>query len=164
MKTLFLDFDGPLHPATAIQGKDMATLALLGAAEIRKAGFFCWNEALEDALAINHEIGIVVHSSWRNQPWMSSALAREILGPLGHRFQGFATPHVPRERAVEECITRMGIEDFLILDDAHAEFKKLSPFLIAPNPLRGVSDQSILARVALWSEPSPARQKSLMVG
>jgi hypothetical protein len=156
MKTLFLDFDGVLHPSTAILNKDMPTLALQGIEQLLEGGLFQWRSQLEQALSRSEseqEIAIVVHSSWRNQTWMSSALARELLGPLGHRFAGFVEQHEPRERAITKFIDRMQIEEFLILDDAYAEFSVLHDRLLVTNPLLGVSDPQVLAQIGCWSRP-----------
>lgn len=153
MKTLFLDFDGVLHPSTAILDKDVATLALQGGRELLASGLFQWSHLLEQALRDaegDDEIVVVVHSSWRNQPWMSSSLAREVLGPLGHRFAGFLEGREPREPAIVEFVARMDIHDFLILDDSHAEFSALSDKLITTNPLLGVSEPHTLAQISAW--------------
>ena len=49
-KYLFLDFDGPMHPTTTLQGKNVALLASSPSA-LREAGFFVWADALEQLLA-----------------------------------------------------------------------------------------------------------------
>lgn len=152
MKTLFLDFDGVLHPSIAILGKDIATLALHGSEHILASGLFKWNELLEAALSESEEeVVIVVHSSWRNQPWMSTSLARDLLGPLAHRFEGFVELREPREKAISEFADRMKVDDFLILDDSRAEFSVLLDRLLLTNPLSGVSEASTLAQIRAWT-------------
>jgi len=162
MKTIFLDFDGVLHPSTAILDKNVATLALQGGQKLISSGLFVWSHHLEEAIRQaegDDEIVIVVHSSWRSQPWMSSALARESLGPLGHRFAGFVDRYGDRETCIAKFAGRMDIQDFLILDDSHAEFSVLADRLVTTNPLLGVSDPKTLAQVSTWASCSRSHKQ-----
>lgn len=161
MRALFLDFDGVLHPSTEIMGKDLASLALRGADALIDAGLFRWTGVLEDELARCRgaaDISIVVHSSWRDQPWLSSTLARDLLGRLGHRLEGFVAQHTPRATAISEFASRHSLQDILILDDAVHEFSN-EPALVVTNPLLGVTEESTLARIRSWARDS-ARQPS----
>lgn len=163
MRALFLDFDGVLHRSTDIVGKDVSSLALQGSEAILATGLFRWTGLLEESLAQadgSDDIAVVVHSSWRNQRWMSSSLARTLLGPLGRRFAGFVEAHTPREKAIDDFVTRLSLESILILDDARDEFVH-SESLIVTNPLQGVSDVSVLEQVRSWADSSKPRMDRL---
>jgi hypothetical protein len=162
MKALFLDFDGVLHPSTHVVGKDMARLALQGSQAITDTGMFCWTGALEEALhqePFAEEIGIVVHSSWRNASWATPQLIRELLGPLAHRFMGFVQSNVPREQAIDNFIQRAGIADHIILDDATREFGPGRSELIVTNPLLGVSEECVLAHIRSWARSAEPTER-----
>ncbi len=156
MKVVFADFDGVFHPSTEILGKDLGTLAMCGSKAILDTGLFRWTSALEEALVQSDDshIALVVHSSWRNMSWATSSLVRELLGPLGHRFEGFVQRHIPRETAILEFVARTGLDDFLILDDAGSEFKVLRDHLVLTNPLLGTSERTITAQVSTWASRS----------
>lgn len=163
-KYLFLDFDGPLHPSTTLQGKNVGLLAASPAA-LREAGFFIWSDRLEQLLAEAEaahsgslRINVIVHSSWRAQPWFSTPVIRQALGALGERICGFTRCELPRGQAVEDLCMRMGIEDYVVLDDdirAFADCPVVQQHLIAVNPLRGVCDESVTSSLAQWAHAEP---------
>jgi hypothetical protein len=176
-KYVFLDFDGAVHPSTTLQGKNVALLANSPAA-LRDAGFFVWADDLELMLAeVEAEadagdgerirIHVIVHSSWRAQPWFSAPVIREALGALGQRVCGYTRPELPRGEAVEELCDRMEIEDYLVLDDDTAAFvahPRVQGHLLALNPLRGVREPHVRACLARWATartaPSPCGSPS----
>src|SRR6266568_3567357 len=95
VRAVFADFDGVFHPSTAILGLDMPALAFQGREAFTRMGLFRWVQLLEDALASSpDDIMLIVHSSWRKQPWASSRVMRDVLGPLGHRYQGMTSPEM----------------------------------------------------------------------
>lgn len=173
-KYLFLDFDGPLHPSTTLQGKNVALLAS-SPTGLRAAGFFIWAELLEGVLRQAEaahpgglRIHVIVHSSWRAQPWFSTPVIRQALGCLGQRICGFTRSELPRAEAVAELCARMDIEDFLVLDDDVAAFQEhpgINSRLVPVSPLHGVRDANVQAALLEWAtlptvcptgEPSPA--------
>jgi hypothetical protein len=152
MRALFSDIDGVLHPPSAIQGLSMATLALGRADTFARLGLFCWAGILEDLLVqTDDDLGLIIHSTWRQQSWVSPQLMRAALGPLGHRFIGMTSPDLQRQASIEDLCQRAGISDRLILDDAGDEFAPGTPGLLVTNPLRGVSDPAIQDRLIEWS-------------
>lgn len=156
-KFLFLDFDGPLHPSTTLQGKHVALLASSPAA-LREAGFFVWADDLEQMLVAAESqgdvrISVIVCSSWRAQSWFSPPVIRQALGPLGARICGYTDNALPRAHAIDELCTRMGIDDYAILDDDIRAFEDLPhvrEHLVAVNPLRGVRDPQVRLNLTKW--------------
>jgi len=154
MKAVFADFDGVFHPSPEILDKDMPSLVMRGADAVLSTGLFRWTGLVEDVLAQSpggEDIAVVVHSSWRNMGWADSRLVRQLLGPLGHRFEGFVQRHVPREQSIREFIDRVGIDQYVILDDARREFVLEQDNLIVTNPLVGMSDPAALAHLGRWA-------------
>lgn len=156
VKALFSDIDGVFHPSNAIQGLDMATISFSGGAEYARYGLFRWTKMLEEALAESEdEIFVIVHSSWRLQPWASARVVRDALGPLGHRFYGMTSPSLlGRQASIDDLCRRAGISDYLILDDARDEFAPRTPNLVVTNPLLGVSEAATLSTVRSWARRS----------
>jgi hypothetical protein len=77
-------------------------------------------------------------------------MMRQLLGPLGARFQGMTSAKLPREESIRDLCSRIGVDHHLIIDDARHEFREQSR-LIVTNPLRGVDDPEVLARVREWA-------------
>lgn len=158
-KFLFLDFDGPLHPTPTLQGKNVGLLANNPAA-LRNAGFFRWSDHLEHLLQCAEHanpgtrINVIVHSSWRAQAWFSLPVIREALGQLGERICGFTRMELGRGPAVQELCDRMGIDDYLILDDDVAAFNvvpAVREHLVPIHPLRGVMDAHVDLALMHWA-------------
>ena len=157
MKVVFADFDGVFHPSTEILDKDLPTLAMRGSDAVLATGLFRWTSLTEEVLSSapgSEDIAIVVHSSWRNMGWADSRLARELLGPLGHRFEGFTQRQIPREQSIRDFVQRAGVEQYVILDDAEREFRSEREHLIVTNPLLGMSDPLALSQLGRWAMSS----------
>ncbi|MEJ8837689.1 HAD domain-containing protein [Ramlibacter sp. AN1133] len=162
-KAVFADIDGVMHRPPNSRGPDsVAAIALASGTQLREQGLFCWTEHLEQALAEADEatgdaIVLVIHSSWRKQPWVSMQMLREALGPLGHRLMAITSPDLEREASIVDLAERAGIDDFIVIDDASAEFSPRIKNLVVTNPLRGVSDPGVLAAVRDWAGAGRAR-------
>jgi hypothetical protein len=149
---VFSDIDGVLHSPALLRGLDASTLAMAGATRMREMGLFCWADQLEAVLqeadaAAGHTVPLILHSTWRKQPWASMRLLRDALGPLGHRLEGMTSPDLDREASILELATRAGFDNFLVLDDASAEFDQGIKNLVITNPLLGVSDPAVLCKI-----------------
>ena len=151
-RVLFLDFDGPLHPATAIQGISRPP----DEQECRSRDLFRWAANLESVFddadeEIKSSTLIAAHSSWRTLPGLSQDLIRHQLGPvLSQMYIGMTRPDLSRWASIQDMVKRGGFSDFLILDDAVNEFPENLPQLVVCSPLRGVSDPDVLARIKTW--------------
>jgi hypothetical protein len=151
-RVVVVDIDGVLHDAEMIKSIDVCTLALRGGQALRDAGLFALACHLERLLleAGAHDVIIVVHSSWRKVAWATPGLIREALGPLGHRFEQMTSRDKSREESIEELCVRAGISDYVIIDDDHTKFRTGNPHLIVTNPVKGLSDETVLAQVRAW--------------
>lgn len=165
-RVLFLDFDGPLHPAPAIQGMTRVP----DEQEIRSRGLFRWIPHLETAFAELDEDGrssimIAAHSSWRTLSGLSQDLIRHQLGPkLSPLYIGMTRPDLPRWESIEDMVHRGGFEDYLILDDAVNEFPAALPQLVVCSPLRGLSDPETCEKVRRWVMASERDQLKMRMG
>lgn len=150
-KIIFLDFDGPLHPTTAIDGVRRPP----DEASFLERDLFRWAFHLDVALSKakdRENILIAAHSSWRQIPGLSQNLIREKLGPrLGAQYVGMTRPELKRWESIQEMCKRGGFDDFLIIDDAINEFPENLPQLVVCNPLKGLSDPTIQRRVIDWA-------------
>lgn len=152
-KVIFLDFDGPLHPATAIEGvrippdDDVCV----------DRNLFRWAIYLELIISAlppeqRESILIAAHSSWRKVNGLSQDLIRRQLGPtLARQYIGMTRPELPRWASIQDMCERGGFTDILILDDAVDEFPQGLPQLVACNPLKGLSDPKVQARIRAWA-------------
>ena len=146
MDTLFIDFDGVLHPVTAIDGLTPHHPQLLDV--MRSREMFRWVPLLDEVLRPNEDITIAVHSSWRQ--YLNNAQMHEVLGPLAHRCIGITPPGTGRFHGIIELIERARVDNHLILDDAIDEFPRNLPELIATHPLKGINDRDVLDRISDW--------------
>jgi hypothetical protein len=161
-KVLFLDFDGPLHPAIAIEGIRIPP----DEEACVDRNLFRWAIHLELILCAlpseqRESILIAAHSSWRKIQGLSQDLIRRQLGPnLARQYIGMTRPELPRWASIQDMCERGGFSDILILDDAVDEFPKDLPQLVACNPLKGLSDPLVQAKVRDWAS-STAESESL---
>ena len=152
-KILFLDFDGPLHPTSAIDGirRPPDELSFL------ERGLFRWAIHLDMILSRLDEeerssILIAAHSSWRQIPGLSQQLIRDQLGPrLGPQYIGMTRPELGRWASIQDMCERGGFTDFLIIDDAVSEFPTDLPQLVVCSPLKGLSDPEVQRKIAEWA-------------
>lgn len=136
MKTLFLDFDGVLHP-TAHGSALFSQLPLL-------------EKVLEDL-----SCQIVISSSWRfhvdlNQlrEYFSREVQSQIVGVTGKPYIGAYA----RFHEINAYVSENSLIDWRALDDSYWEFPKGCPQLIRCNPNTGLS----VAEVNLlekWLQP-----------
>lgn len=146
-RVVFCDIDGVLHKTSLIEGVDLAALATQGADKLLAIGLFGLAEHLENVLveAGADDVMIAIHSSWRGTVW-APPIIRPLLGPLGGRVHAFTSAKLPREASIHDLCSRIGLDDHLIIDDAHHEFRDRSR-LIVTDPFKGIDDPEVLARV-----------------
>lgn len=158
LRILSLDIDGVLHPTDAIKNLKISKMAFNPELTIEKLNLFRWANELEDALKIDPEAAIIVHSSWRHQKWATNEFFRKALGPLGHRFIACTPTDVfERELSINYFCSRIDALDCLILDDAYKEFTlgAKTPNLVVTNPLTGVNDVAVLEKINAWAAQKP---------
>ena len=147
-RALFVDFDGVLHPSTAIQGLD-TTLPLDLLSE--KNGLFRWTHHLAELLTGHDDVMLFAHSSWRFT--LSNSAMRQALGPLGMFFEGVTNPQQRQRMAsIEETVQRADLGDYLVLDDARDEFTHGFEHLVLCNPLQGLSELVVQTKIAAFLE------------
>lgn len=134
MKTLFLDFDGVLHPTLPLPEKRFA-LALDLAAALR--GFDC---------------DLVVSSSWRFQlPYdqlrklLPTELSERLVGMTGEAVVG----RYARHREILNWLHANGTCDWRALDDSAFEFPPDCPQLVRCDGARGITVRELTA-LKLW--------------
>lgn len=135
-KTLFLDFDGVLHPTLPRHNERFGLAPMLSKV---LDGFDC---------------DVVISSSWRFQ--LDAAQLRLLLPkPLSSRIVGFTGKAIvgrhPRHREILAWLERHGARDWRALDDSAFEFPSPCPELIRCDGGRGVTVAELSDLVA-WLE------------
>lgn len=135
-KTLFLDFDGVLHPTLPRLNERFALAPLL-------------SKTLD-----GYDCDVVISSSWRFQ--LNPAQLRLLLPkPLSARVVGFTGQAIvgrhARHREILAWIKLNGPCDWRALDDSAFEFPSPCPELIRCDGGRGVTPTELSAIVA-WLE------------
>ncbi|MCF8169284.1 MAG: hypothetical protein K9K38_05530 [Rhodoferax sp.] len=128
MKTIFLDFDGVLHPTTV--GADQ---------------MFCRMPLLPQTFR-GTDVDIVKSSSWLHhhsivelRSFFPEQRRRAVVGVTGEPFIG----KWPRYQEILNYCNVNGIRDWRALDDSFLEFPKDSKDLILCNPNTGGSETQV---------------------
>lgn len=131
--TIFLDFDGVLHPTDYLRFESVnGELVLSGDSR------FCWAEDLSNLLH-GFECDLIVHSSWRNS--YSVEQLREFL-PLALAKRVVAvTEGESRYASILGYVSSHSIESYVILDDAADEFPSGCNQLILCTDGKGIRGQ-----------------------
>ena len=133
-KTLFLDFDGVLHPSFAKEG-----------------AYFSHANRLAETIG-NHSCEIVISSSWRFsfelqklKEHLPSRLARHIVATTGDAWIG----PLARYNEILEYLRMNPCRDWRALDDSTFEFPAKCAELIVCKGSRGL-DSQVLALLEAW--------------
>ncbi len=146
MNTIFIDFDGVMHPVSAIAGLSPYQLNL--EEEMNNRNLFCWLPLLANVLKEYEDVTLVVHSSWKQ--FLTNEQMHSILGSLADRFIGITPDGKGRHSGILDVVHRAGIVNHLILDDAVHEFPKNHPELVLTHPAQGLNDEKVLQQVKDW--------------
>jgi HAD domain in Swiss Army Knife RNA repair proteins len=150
MRVVFLDFDGVVHPVSAIV--DWRTLNVHGADIhnlIERRDLFRWLPLLKSRLEAHPDILLAVHSGWRAV--LDNSKMKEVLGPdLSDRFIGVTSMEKTRYQGIIDMVDRADISQYLIIDDATHEFPQGLENLVATDPEVGVNDPAVLGRLEQW--------------
>lgn len=144
MRVLFLDFDGVLHPISAMRWFEMR---LPLETTIQRARLFRWTWILAEILDPYPDVQIIVHSSWRLLK--TDFDLKGFLGPLENRFAG-STPRAQRWESVEWVVQQNLLSDYRILDDHAEEFPSGLNELIVCDSELGVYDEAVRRQVREW--------------
>jgi hypothetical protein len=147
-RAIFIDFDGVMHPSTAIETLD-TKLPLLP--QVQALDLFRWTYVLADMLHDHPDVMLFVHSSWGHM--LDNTAMRQVLGPLaqdGRYFSVTNTGISQREASIADMVDKAQLDSFLILDDAHAEFSALRKHLVVCNPLIGITEPAVKQSVVNW--------------
>ena len=136
MRIVFVDFDGVLHPSGFPAGTSLP---------------FEWVDDLARLLAPFPEIGVVVHSTWREQ--FSLDYIQDFLELLGDRSIDVA-PRGPKAQAIQQFLREHpDVVDAVILDDQPEQLMQIKTAnlrVLACDPTRGISCGRIQAELLEW--------------
>jgi HAD domain in Swiss Army Knife RNA repair proteins len=143
---LFLDIDGVLHREARL-----ADFAYVGARlEIDAAQHhFEWWPHLAELVAA-HPVDLVIHSSWRHL-YSLDELKDRFPSSLRDRVVG-TTAGGDRYRSIMDYVQEHAVERFAVLDDVSEAFPPNWPHLIVCDPLQGVGDPAVQARILAFLE------------
>ncbi|MBO9687090.1 MAG: hypothetical protein J7598_10780 [Mitsuaria chitosanitabida] len=133
---LFLDFDGVLHPSGTPAGQSLP---------------FEWLPALARLLDPFPDVGVVVHSTWREQ--FSLDYIQDFLESLGDRFIDVAPPGEKAQAIQQFLREHPEVGRALILDDEPEQFKGIiagDVLVVACEPRRGISCEQPQLKVLTW--------------
>lgn len=171
-RLLGLDFDGVLHRASdsihlASAGSQAPVPAPVLAVQLKAQRRLVWITQLEEALAADPGVAILVHSTWRRRFDMQTLA--ELLGPLGDRviippayMVDMGAPAPEFIRATLEWVNQereqartpaLGLGDLLVLDDRLEFFEadpELRSRLLLTNPDLGLSEALALRHLRGW--------------
>lgn len=149
-KVIFLDFDGVLHPPSAIQGARPP----LSPKEILTG----WPETfqhlhiLQSMLEGHTNICVVVSSSWRM--FLTDKELGELLHPIKDWYCGSIGPSPqPRDKVIRSWLNEHNIQNFVVLDDQlgfFPEADKKWPTLIICKSKQGLADESVQNQLLHW--------------
>lgn len=146
-KILFLDFDGVLHPLSALIGFEMR---MKREDAVKFGRLFRWTWILEELLE-NSNVEIFVHSSWRQ--FLKHPEIRQHLGPVAHRFRGCTESSIGRWDGIQKLVKELRLfpDEWIILDDRQSEFPDaMPPQLILCDSNLGVWDACVRGKIVNW--------------
>jgi hypothetical protein len=144
MRVIFLEFDGVLHPASAVSR--FAPIPPLQRTA-QRAWLFRWAWILDELLESDSDVRIIVHSNWRLLA--ADDELQSLLGPLARRFIG-STPRAPRWDSISQVVEQNRLRDFRILDALPAAFPPGLAQLIACDPEAGLKDYRVHGQIDAW--------------
>lgn len=146
-RIVFIDFDGVTHPAGGPAGQTLP---------------FEWVPLLAEQLVAFPDVGVIVHSSWREQ--FSEDYLQDFLAPLGKQFAGAALAG-RKDVAIEQyLLLHPEVEAAIILDDEPDQIGPVTgAVILGCDPQRGISCPAARHRLREWLErpPSPRPASSV---
>lgn len=147
MRIIYCDFDGVLHPVSALKGFEMR----LPREEVVRSGrLFRWTYVLDELLVGHPDVRIVVHSSWRQL--LPERELRRYLGPLSGRFI-CSTVRGDRWPSILQNVAVLDPQAWIVLDDHASEFPVPAPQeLLVCDSENGIWAYGIRCRITYWLE------------
>ncbi|MEN3367127.1 MAG: hypothetical protein V7606_4401 [Burkholderiales bacterium] len=146
MRVIFLEFDGVLHPASAV-------IRIVPVAPLKRtiqaAWLLRWAWVLDELLEAHADVGIVVHSNWRFLA--ADDELQSFLGPLARRFLG-STPRTGRWDSISSVVHQNQLRDFRILDALPMAFPSGLSELIVCDPEAGLQAFEVRRQLQRWLE------------
>jgi hypothetical protein len=141
---IFADIDGVLHP------NDAARMELSGDTwQAVGEQLFIWVPLLWQIIE-PHEVGIVIHSTWRYsyaldelRDFFPEAIRGRILA---------VTERGARHESIVQYVETHGVEDYIVLDDMPQEFPLAWNRLVVCDGKEGVADESVQACIRQFLE------------
>lgn len=140
--TIFLDFDGVLHPADYLRFAEIN-----GELVIDHDLRCCWANILYDLIK-DSLCRLVVHSSWRESN--SVEQIRAMLPEKLRRHVVATTRGAGRHASIQRYIEQNDVKQYLILDDAGDEFPEDCRQLVLCESDRGISCTSVQAAISAF--------------
>lgn len=144
MRVIFLDFDGVLHPVSALSWFQLRRPLRQ---TIQMARLFRWTWVLDELLVGHEDVQLLVHSTWRLL--QDEQTLHEVLGPLAPRFAG-RTVGADRYQSIVDALERLPGSQYQILDDHAEQFPHEVEHLIVCDPELGVYDERVRSRLRDW--------------
>lgn len=156
---LFLDFDGVLHPARVVMGRNGPQL--LGEGQL-----FMWASPLADLLVAHSHVQLVLSTSWvrylpfeQVRDFLPLALRRRVVGSTWHRIQtdpefSRGLPYsywedASRYQQVRRWVTLQRLRRWVAIDDDARGWDDADrKHLVHTQSGTGISDPAALARLA----------------
>lgn len=144
MKTLFIDFDGVLHPnfAGMLSEPGEPVEITLAIPEL-----FIHVPRLAEIIQ-PYNVEVVVHSGWRMATPFADML--RLLSPIADRLRCTTAPNLTRYEGIRCLVEAEGIQDYRILDDVAGEFPRKLPELILCDRELGLSTPGVEAQLHSW--------------
>lgn len=160
--TLFLDFDGVLHPDEVYRIKGKPTLKGEGS-------LFMWESVLVDLMAEHRNIQIVLSTSWvrelgfhRARGYLSDRLRSKIIGGtwhsrMKHDREEFNRPNTTwwdqatRYQQIMRYVNRAQLSHWIAIDDQVKGWDdRYRDNLIQTQPYFGIGDKSVQQQIAMF--------------
>lgn len=146
-RAIFLDFDGVLHPPSAIEGARPP----LTPSQIRTGwpGTFLHLPILKALLQGYTEVGVVVSSAWRM--FLDDEQIGELLTPISSWYVGTTgCEYLGRDIAIQKWLQANCIDDFVVLDDMKEYFPGIWPTLILCEAKFGIAKPRVQEKLQAW--------------
>lgn len=138
-KVIFTDFDGVLHPVDAGE-----VVTINGEWDFVGEDLFCWAPLLWRLIS-PHDVGIVIHSSWR-RTYSLAELKRRFPPEMRDGVVGI-TEGPGRWGSILRYVAHHRVGQYLVLDDMPEEFPPNWEPLVVCDEALGISPDPIQERI-----------------